>query len=167
MRNTATAGQILGWAAIFLGAMAVLIAAFSGYEDTPWNLRADVRMARVAQGLSAIAAGIMFLLLSGILTTLLDLREDAQAERRTMRCRDIEPQQIAAGPPSNVEQPAPQPTERPEEIVIPSRFSMMAEYGREIGAEAWEVMAQAKMRGLRMTVENGVAEAKRRLSGHG
>lgn len=167
MRNTATAGQLLGWAAIFLGAMAVVLAAFSSYDDLAWNLRAEARVARIAQGLSAVAAGVMFLLLGGLLETLLDLKDVALAEQQARREREgAAARQPVAAPgaapgaaPRRYVHPPPDGAATP----LPPRDEMVAQYGEEVGGRAWEAMEQARRNGLRIPADHAVAEARRDL----
>ena len=144
MRGTAAAGTFIGWVSVAIGAMVMVI----GYvADAAQASRALL----VGTGAGCIALGVLFLLLSGILATLLDMREDAA--------------KLLRAPTERPAHPAPARTETigaPPAISMPSRYEMMMRHGEKPGGAAWDLIRAAAKEGRALPEAEALAELRRR-----
>ncbi|GGJ14037.1 hypothetical protein [Neoroseomonas lacus] len=178
MRNTVFAGQLVGWLAIVGGAIVVLIGLTADQTDIDWRMRAAMRAGLVAQGLSGAAAGVVFLLLAGILGTLLDLRDDARAAQARREAgarataRDVRQavtaptarQQPITRSPASWPASAPSNTGGhigdPPKVAVPSRYDMMTRHGEALGAAAWELLSTAAKAGIALPEADAVRKVR-------
>lgn len=192
MRNTAVFGALLGWASLVIGAGCIAIGVFAGgspdYAElarcerdlalgrriSPCTAPPD-RLLLLTAGGGAVASGMFFLLLSGILGTLLDMREDAQ---KAAREREAEAWRAArpADAPTGVAPAAAHSATRyvkpgaalapgggigdPPAIQVPSRFDMMTRHGESVGGPAWDLMRQAAKAGIALPEAEAVRKVR-------
>ncbi len=199
MRNTAGFGQLLGWVSVVLGAACIAIGIFAGGRPDYGALQrceTEVALGRrmspcesppdrivlLAFGGGAMTSGLFFLLLSGILTTLVDLREDAQrqhanadaAARAAERMRGQPGDTPAATVPLRYTH-SPGPADQAEgrigdapPITLPSRYEMMVRHGEAVGGpapDAGRTEGRRRNAGIRGTAESAGRRGKARL-GH-
>lgn len=187
MRNTAVFGALLGWASLVIGAGCIAIGVFAGGSPDYAELarcERDLALGRrispctappdrwllLSAGGGAMASGMFFLLLSGILGTLLDMREDAQ---KAAREREAEAWRAAraADAPAGAESPtryikpgAPLSSGGrigdPPAIQTPSRFDMITRHGEAVGGPAWDLMRQAAKAGIALPEAEAVRKVR-------
>lgn len=178
MQSTVTMGRAAGWLGLVGGAALIATGVLTnpsavaqiendrcqfeqrmGRRVTPCpTLEAPERTVLLAAGGGAMASGAFFLLLAGILGTLLGIREDAQAAERE---RAAAATRSASPPPP----PGPQHIGDPPAVSIPSRFDMITRHGEAVGGRAWDLMRQAQLRGHRLPEDEAVRNATD--AGHG
>lgn len=179
MRNTVTGGRIFGAAAIAFGTAAIAAGAFGGESAAERRDRELCEIRRgmtpalicpatpgldrpmlVAGGAGLAATGMGFLLLAGILATLLDLRDTARARAaQADRARPLNAH--AATTPARLDRgPAPADMVKPP----PSRFEYLMRYGEALGSAAWQRAEAAQQAGRPMSMEQAVAEARAELA---
>jgi hypothetical protein len=188
MEQTAGFGRLVGWVSIVVGGAAVIIglivespaAALAEFERCMANLRGGFRSAPclppassadklllIGAGLGSIVSGVFFLLLSGILTTLLaiqaDQRETRRAQERASEAAAFDHRRAAqtgAAPPSGpaparyVHPPPPRKTE------MPTRFVMQQRYGEALGNRAWALLDKYAREGQPLTEQEAVEAAR-------
>jgi hypothetical protein len=172
MDNTAAFGRLIGWISIVLGLAALVIGALitspegalAEFERCTTQQRLGIRHAPcpppaasgdkvllIAAGAGSIASGVFFLLLAGILTTLLAIQADQREARRTA---------LAGTPPSA--RPAvplfpPAPPRGPQ---LPTRFAMQQRYGEQLGNRAWHFMDKGAREGAPLSEPDAVQAAR-------
>ena len=175
MQDTARFGRLIGWVSIVCGAAVVAIGllaespqgAIAEFERCEAQRRIGIRSSPcvmpagtdkvvvLAAGFGGIASGVFFLLLSGILTTLLEIKAgQADKERR----RDPQPRLQTA--------PEVAPTYRA--LALPTRFEMQQRYGEALGNRAWALMDRGLREGEPLTEQDAVIKARSEAqAGHG
>jgi hypothetical protein len=178
MHNTASLGRLLGWVSIALGVIALLLAllvespevARADFERCLSQIRLGLRQAPcppptgiftvpalLGGGIATIASGVFFLLLSGILATLLDIRDDQRAQSRAAgrdAGRTAWTQRTARLPPDPAaNEPAPR-------RALPTRFDMQQRHGERLGNAAWALMDKGLREGQPISEADAVQEAR-------
>jgi hypothetical protein len=181
MQNTAGFGRLIGWISIVMGAAALLIAmlvdspevARAEFERCMAQIRMGFRQATcpppttmltqpilIGAGAGALAAGAFFLLLSGILATLVEIRDDQRAQHRSpewgagrasaaLRSGRLPPDHTANAP-------APK-------RALPTRFEMQQRYGERLGNLAWAMMDTALREGDPVSEADAVQRARSKI----
>jgi hypothetical protein len=179
MDNTAAFGRFVGWAGIVCGLAAMAIGLIIGgaeqtlaqFQECEAGRRLGLRSAPcplpdggnrillIGAGLSSIASGVFFLLLSGILTVLVQIQSE-QAEDRRGRQRVTTTVAPSAPAAERFIHPAAAtaPVKTPPDF--PTRFAMQQRYGEALGNRAHALLYNAAKRGEAMTEEEAVRAAR-------
>lgn len=192
MRNIAGVGALLGWASLILGAGCIAIGIFAGGNPDYAELarcERDLALGRrispctappdrwllLSAGGGAVASGMFFLLLSGILGTLLDMREDAQKAAREREAEAWRAARAADAPAGVAPAPGHSATRYvkpgaalppggrigdPPAIQTPSRFDMITRNGEAVGGPAWDLMRQAAKAGIALPEAEAVRKVR-------
>lgn len=178
MESTAGFGRLVGWVSICAGAALILFgifaagaeaerAAYSACEmDRRIGLRATPcpppgasmdRPILIGAGVGAATSGVLFLLLSGILTTMLAIQAGHEADRRERRTP-------VAAPPRTASAPTPEKVPQPREaggtagLTNAAKQRLVIEYGEVLATRMFTEMQVAAARGVQLSD----TEAKRR-----
>jgi hypothetical protein len=189
MENTAGFGRLIGWISIVAGGAALFIGllisspegAMAEFERCLSQQRLGLRHAPcppppasgdkvllIAAGMGSIASGVFFLLLSGILTTLVaiqaDQREARRVQERAGEAAAFDQRRAAQGGTAPPAGPAPAryvhppaPAKRPN---IPTRFEMQQRYGEALGNRAWAMLDKYTREGEPLTEQDAVEAAR-------
>lgn len=161
MDSTAGFGRFVGWACIALGAAAVAVGAM-----------ADTELARVqllTAGFSAVGAGVLFLLLAGILATLVQIQQgqDARRYEREYAAQAAARRLPREAPPAGM---AParyaHPAETKPASAAPTRFELQQRYGEPLGNAAHALIHAAGQRGETLGEQEAVTAARAELARH-
>jgi hypothetical protein len=188
MDNTAAFGRLVGWASIVAGLAALAIGlmidsperALTESQACEANRRLGFRAAPcpvpasgdkvllLGAGGGAIASGVFFLLLSGILTTLVQMHAAQEADRRSRgqatngaaRRLPLEATVGAEARDRFIHPPATNPA-----IDLPTRFALQQRYGEPLGNRAHALLYAAHKRGETLTEEDAVRAARQEQGG--
>lgn len=181
MHNLAGFGRLFGGLGLALGALLIAIGLFVKEDPIDRLARERCEIERsigrravpcppaggterpllLATGGSAIATGMLFLLLSGILATLVDIK-DAQVAARS---HPPAPRAVPPPEPARYVSPGAKPADGgrigdPPAIPLPSRFEMITRHGEAIGGPAWDLMQQAAKAGIALPEADAVRKAR-------
>lgn len=205
MHSLAWFGRLIGGLSVAAGALVIALALLSDsqegavrdFQRCEMDRRLGIRAAPcpppaagvdrpllIGAGAGAIASGVFFLLLSGILVTLVEMQGLLSEEIR--RSREVGRPVPTSFTPATASAPpaqpggryvnprfAPAPGQPPDRYInpkyappadapgMPSRFAMIADHGQLVGGRAWDIMEGARQKGITVPVEDAVREAKR------
>ncbi|MBR0649532.1 hypothetical protein GXW78_07665 [Roseomonas terrae] len=185
MDNTVGFGRLIGWICIVCGAASIAIGFLAGGDpnyaeiarceaeralgrrlapcDAPPN-----RLVLLAAGTSAVGSGMAFLLLSGILATLVGIRANQETAGRNQQVERRAPADgaVAASTPTSPQRYA-HPSAGQIEVPAYLARSLPDQHGFTLGTRMFVEMQQAAARGLELTETQAKARAEEWLKANG